>query len=48
MISTKEKIEHRYTKKDLLEQENLKKLIVKFSDVENESNLARENYVKNI
>ena len=27
---------------------SLKKLIVKFSDVENESNLARENYVKNI
>ena len=45
MISTKEKIEHRYTKR-LLENKNLKKLIVKFSDVENESNLARKTMLK--
>lgn len=40
--------DHRYTKKDYLEQEDLKRIIVKFTDVENESNSSRENYVKNI
>lgn len=48
VMSRKENFDHRYTKKDLLEQENLKRIIVKFSDVENESNLSRENYVKSI